>query len=77
MKTVNEGKKGQSVPKNFFLCLFSSFFLSIVCSLFFFVRLFVFLILKGQGEGEQVNQHGMEDNEEHGGEGGKNLSGVG
>ena len=43
---------------------------------FFFVRLFVFLILKGQGEEEQVNQHGMEDNEEHGAEGGKNLSGV-
>ena len=53
------------------------FVLSINCMFpVFFVRLFVFLILKGQGEGEQVNQHGIEDNEEHGGEGGKNLSGV-
>ena len=32
--------------------------------------------IKGQGEGEQVNQHGMEGNVEHGGEGGKNLSDV-
>ena len=31
---------------------------------------------KGQGEGEQVNQHGMEDNQEHGGDGGKNILGV-
>ena len=75
MKTVNEGKKGQSVTKNFFyvFSLRSFYQLYAPC---FFVCLFVFLILKGQGEGEQVNQHGMEDNEEQRGEGGKNLSGV-
>ena len=44
---------------------------------FFPKSLFVFFFLyKGQGEGEQVNQHGMEDNQEHGGDGGKNLLGV-
>ena len=58
--------------------MFFLFVLSInsMFAVFLFVCVFVFLILKGQGEGEQVNQHGMEDNEEHGGEGGKNLSGV-
>ena len=40
-----------------------------------FFKFFYFKI-KGQGEGEQVNQHGMEENVEHGGEGGKNLSDV-
>ena len=44
----------------------------------FFINLFscFFFLYIGQGEGEQVNQHGMEDNEEHGGDGGKNLLGV-
>ena len=45
-----------------------------LCSLFFFF--FLNFKIKGQGEGEQVNQHGMEENEEHGGEGGKTLSDV-
>ena len=75
MKTVNEGKKGQSVTKNFFYVFSLRSFHRLYASCFF-VCLFVFLILKGQGEGEQVNQHGMEDNEEQRGEGGKNLSGV-
>ena len=42
---------------------------------FFFSFFFSFKI-KGLGEGEQVNQHGMEENGEHAGEGGKNLSDV-
>ena len=42
---------------------------------FFFFIFFNFKI-KGLGEGEQVNQHGMEENGEHAGEGGKNLSDV-
>ena len=42
----------------------------------FFSFLFFNFKIKGQGEGEQVNQHGMEENVEHGGEGGKNLSDV-
>ena len=46
-----------------------------VCSLFFFFLFFNFTI-KGRGEGEQVNQHGLEENGEHAGEGGKNLSDV-
>ena len=46
-----------------------------VCSLFSFSFFFYFKI-KGLGEGEQVNQHGMEENGEHAGEGGKNLSDV-
>ena len=75
MKTVNEGKKGQSVTKIFFLSFLFVLSINYMFPVFLFVCLF-FLILKGQGEGEQVNQHGMEDNEEHGGEGGKNLSGV-
>ena len=41
----------------------------------FFFLFFNFKI-KGRGEGEQVNQHGMEENGEHAGEGGKNLSDV-
>ena len=74
MKTINEGNKGQSVTKNIFLCLLS--FLFVPC-FFFFVFVFFFNIkIKGRGEGEQVNQHGMEENGEHGGEGGKNLSDV-
>ena len=67
MKTINEGNKGQSVTKNIFLCLLSYFY--VPCFFFYFK-------IKGQGEGEQVNQHGMEENVEHGGEGGKNLSDV-
>ena len=72
MKTINEGNKGQSVTKNIFLCLLSSLY---VPCLFFFFFFFNFKI-KGLGEGEQVNQHGMEENGEHAGEGGKNLSDV-
>ena len=69
----------QSVTKIFFLSFLFVLSINYMFPVFLFVCLFVclfFLILKGQGEGEQVNQHGMEDNEEHGGEGGKNLSGV-
>ena len=47
-----------------------------VCSLFFFLFFFFSFKIKGLGEGEQVNQHGMEENGEHAGEGGKNLSDV-
>ena len=68
MKTINEGNEGQYVTKNIFFM--SSLFFS--CSLFFFLN----FKIKGQGEGEQVDQHGMEENVEHGGEGGKNLSDV-
>ena len=67
MKTINEGNKGQSVTKNIFLCLLSSLY--VPCFFFFFK-------IEGRGEGEQVNQHGMEENGEHAGEGGKNLSDV-
>ena len=59
----------------FLLCI-SFYFFFVFVFLFFFINLFSFFFFKGQGEGEQVNQHRMEDNEEHGGEGGKNLLGV-
>ena len=51
--------------------LFFLFFFVFFCLFFFFN-----FKIKGRGEGEQVNQHGMEENGEHAGEGGKNLSDV-
>ena len=35
MKTINEGNKGQSVTKNIFLCLLSSFY--VPCFFYFFI----------------------------------------
>ena len=72
MKTINEGNKGQSVTKNIFLCLLSTLYFP--C--FFFLFFFLIFNIKCRGEGEQVNQHGMEENGEDAGEGGKNLSDV-
>ena len=60
----------------FLLCVSFCFFFLFLFFCFFHKPLFIFFFFKGQGEGEQVNQHRMEDNEEHGGEGGKNLLGV-
>ena len=68
---MNEGNEGQSVNKNIFLCLLSTLYFSV----FFFFFFFNFKI-KCRGEGGQVNQHGMEENGEDAGEGGKNLSDV-
>ena len=70
MKTINEGNKGQSVTKNIF------YVFSLLCMFPVFFFLFFNFTIKGRGEGEQVNQHGLEENGEHAGEGGKNLSDV-
>ena len=70
MKTINEGNKGQSLTKNIF------YVFSLLCMFPVFFFIFFNFKIKGRGEGEQVNQHGMEENGEHAGEGGKNLSDV-
>ena len=56
-----------TVSFNSAILLIRSIFLVFFRSFIFLFKLFS---VKGQGEGGEQNQHGIEDNEQHGGEGG-------